>query len=82
MDTALVYPVVYFVYILARGAVFGLYPYSFLNVARLGHLQVFFNALGLLAAFLGLGLCLAGFDRPRGARKSRSRCELGRAAEF
>jgi hypothetical protein len=78
----LIYPVVYFIYILARGAVFGLYPYPFLNVAKLGYLQVFLNSLGLLAAFLGLGLCLAGLDRAMGARKSRSRGELGRAAEF
>ena len=78
----LIYPVVYFVYILARGAVFDLYPYPFLNVAKLGYLQVFLNALGLLAAFLGLGLCVAGLDRALGARKSRSQGELGRAAEF
>jgi hypothetical protein len=78
----LIYPVVYFVYILARGAVFGIYPYPFLNVAKLGYLQVFLNSLGLLAAFLGLGFCLAGLDRALGARKSRTRGELGRAAEF
>jgi hypothetical protein len=78
----LIYPVAYFVYILARGAVFGLYPYPFLNVARLGYLQVFLNALGLLAAFLSLGLCLVGLDSALGARKSRSRGQLGRAAEF
>ena len=78
----LIYPVIYFVYILARGAVFDLYPYPFLNVGKLGYLQVFLNALGLLTAFLCLGLCFVGLDRALGARKSRSRVELGRAAEF
>ncbi len=78
----LIFPVVYFVYIIARGAAFHLYPYPFIDVLKLGYGQVFLNALGLLAALLGGGLCLAGLDRLLGALKSRSRGELGRAAEF
>jgi hypothetical protein len=51
----LAYPVVYFVYVMGRGAMGGGYPYPFLDVGVLGYAQVFINA-----GVIGLGLALAG----------------------
>jgi len=52
----LVYPGVYLVYILARGAVSGLYPYPFVDVNVLGYGGVSARAAGLMLVFLGMGL--------------------------
>lgn len=51
-----IYPVAYLVYALARGAISGLYPYPFLNVARLG-----WPRTGLNAGLIALGFLLAGW---------------------
>ena len=51
-----IYPVAYLVYALARGAVSGVYPYPFINVARLGWPRAGLNA-GLIAS----GFLLAGW---------------------
>lgn len=59
----LIYPVVYFVYSLLRGAFFGVYPYPFIDVARLGYSRVAVNAMVLLAAFFCLGVVFAAIDR-------------------
>jgi hypothetical protein len=59
----LIYPVVYFAYILLRGAAFGVYPYPFVDVIKLGYGGVAFNALLFLAAFFCLGLIFAAVDR-------------------
>lgn len=50
--TWLVFPVLYLVYILARGAVYNLYPYPFLNVDNLGYQQVLINSFFMMIAFL------------------------------
>lgn len=49
-------PFIYSVYIFLRGAISGLYPYPFMNVAEFGYTQIAFNSVVLLFAFLGLGL--------------------------
>jgi len=46
------YPVAYFAYLLARGAVVGSYPYFFVDAGALGVAGAFRNALGLLAFHL------------------------------
>jgi hypothetical protein len=54
------YPLAYFAYALARGALTGFYPYPFIDVVRLGMAQVLLNAVGILLGFLGLAALLVG----------------------
>jgi hypothetical protein len=76
----LVYPVLYFIYIMLRGAAFGAYPYPFINAAQLGFMRVFLNGAGLLVAFLVLGVILTAIDHTLSSG-SRARSGLGSAAE-
>ncbi len=59
----LVYPGVYLVYILARGAVIGVYPYPFVNVGLLGYGGVFIRAAILVVVFVGIGLLVVAVGR-------------------
>ncbi|RYE17767.1 MAG: hypothetical protein EOP45_15200 [Sphingobacteriaceae bacterium] len=58
----LLFPFLYLIYILIRGAFFGFYPYFFLDVKSYGYLQVIINSVVLLvlfslfcALFIGIG---------------------------
>ena len=64
----LVFPALYLAYSLARGAVTGIYPYPFINAAKLGYDGVAINAAMLLAAFWGLSLLMVAIDRLLGRR--------------
>jgi hypothetical protein len=66
--TWLTYPGVYLVYILARGAVSGLYPYPFVDVNVLGYGGVLARAAVLLLVILGMGLLVAAVGRWMRAR--------------
>lgn len=46
-----VYPLVYLVYVFVRGEVFGLYPYHFVDVSKIGYRAAMFNAAGLMLAY-------------------------------
>jgi hypothetical protein len=59
----LAYPAVYLVYILARGAVSGLYPYPFVDAKALGYSGVLAHAAVFLVAFLGMGLLVLAVGR-------------------
>lgn len=59
----LLYPLLYFVYILARGAVSGFYPYPFIEVNRIGITQALINALGIAGVFLLLSLLFISITR-------------------
>ena len=56
------FPIAYFVYALARGHFDGNYPYPFIDVGKLGWLQVAMNAAGIALGFI---ICRfpAGVDR-------------------
>jgi hypothetical protein len=58
-----IYPLVYFVYALLRGHLLSAYAYPFIDVGTLGYPQVFINAGGILAGFLGIALVVVGLDR-------------------
>ncbi|AZE87816.1 Pr6Pr family membrane protein [Pseudomonas orientalis] len=58
-----IYPVVYFAYVLLRGHLLGQYQYPFLDVDSLGYPQVFVNAGGILAGFIVIALALVGLDK-------------------
>ncbi|MDO7897755.1 Pr6Pr family membrane protein [Pseudomonas citrulli] len=57
------YPLVYFAYVLFRGHVLAAYPYPFIDVAKLGYPQVFINAGGILAGFVAIASGVVGVDR-------------------
>ncbi|MGR4039091.1 Pr6Pr family membrane protein [Pseudomonas sp. 910_21] len=59
----MLYPMLYFAYLLLRGDLLGLYPYPFIAVDKLGYPQVLLNALGILAGFVLVSLLLLGLDR-------------------
>lgn len=67
----LAYPVAYFVYALARGALDGWYPYPFLDVAREGYLQVVGNALLVLLFFIAVALALVALGRRQARRAAQ-----------
>jgi hypothetical protein len=77
----LVYPVLYFLYSMLRGAAFGIYLYPFFDVAQLGVARAWGNAIVLLAVFFGLGAGLTALDRALASGESGRR-GLGRAAEL
>ncbi len=58
-----VYPLVYFAYVLLRGHLLGQYQYPFIDVDALGYPQVFVNAGGILAGFIVIALTVLGLDR-------------------
>jgi hypothetical protein len=59
----LVYPAVYFLFVLVRGAAIGRYPYPFLDAGVIGYARTFVNATGLLLVVLVLGGAFIGVDR-------------------
>ena len=58
-----IYPLVYFGYVLLRGHLLGQYQYPFIDVDSLGYPQVFVNAGGILAGFVGIALAVVGVDK-------------------
>lgn len=61
------YPLAYFCYALARGAVEGKYAYPFLDIASLGWPTVAWNGVIIAAGFLVAGGGLVALDRRLGA---------------
>lgn len=59
----LIYPFLYTVYSMIRGAIVHWYPYPFLNVDNLGYARVFINMLGVLAAFSIVSLVIVAGNR-------------------
>jgi hypothetical protein len=59
----LIYPLVYLVCILIRGAYFGVYPYPFVDVVKLGYARVMFNALVVAAVILLFSLLFIGISK-------------------
>ncbi|WPN99386.1 Pr6Pr family membrane protein [Pseudomonas sp. MUP55] len=57
-----IYPLVYFAYVLLRGHLLGQYQYPFIDVDSLGYPQVFVNAGGILLGFIVIALAVVGLD--------------------
>lgn len=57
------YPLLYFAYMLLRGDLLGQYQYPFFDVGTLGYPQVFVNAGGILAGFVLIALAVVGLDK-------------------
>ena len=64
----LVFPLVYVVYSLIRGAITGTYPYPFISVVDLGYPQTLLNILGMTAVFSVCAGLLVLIDRALGPR--------------
>jgi hypothetical protein len=77
----LVYPVLYFLYSMLRGAAVGIYLYPFFDVAQFGFARVSMNAIVFLAVFFGLGVIVTAIDHALATGES-GRSGLGRAAEL
>ncbi|MEO7534463.1 MAG: Pr6Pr family membrane protein [Ferruginibacter sp.] len=52
----LIYPLVYLLFILARGSFSGFYPYPFINVTEIGLAKALINSLLLLLVFSAISL--------------------------
>ncbi len=65
------FPVIYFVYAMARGAADGHYPYPFFNAARIGWPQTLLNAGFIAAGFVAGGYALLALDRGLRRRMAR-----------
>lgn len=61
----LLYPILYFGYLLFRGDMIGDYVYPFLDIGTLGFAAAMTNALGVLAGFIGVGLLIFLVDKAR-----------------
>jgi hypothetical protein len=59
----MIYPLIYLMYILTRGALSGFYPYPFIDVNDLGYSKVFLNDAGLIIAFLLLSLLFVAIGK-------------------
>lgn len=60
-----VFPILYGAYTLMRGALIGVYPYSFFDVGQLGYRAVLINGGDFLIVTLGLGIFLVAIARWR-----------------
>lgn len=68
--TWLTYPLVYFVFVLIRGDLTGVYPYPFCNVSVLGYPQVLINCLLIGGLFVGIALIFIFAGRRMDRNKS------------
>jgi hypothetical protein len=58
-----IYPIIYFVWILIRGAISDRYPYPFVDAGQLGYPQVLLNSALLITIFLVGGLAVVAVAR-------------------
>lgn len=56
----LIWPLIYCVYAVTRGILTGFWPYPFLDMDQLGRRQVAVNTVGLILAFVVMGLGILG----------------------
>lgn len=62
----LLYPFVYLVYVLIRGAIYDLYPYSFIDVTQLGYQKALINAVlvtGVIVLFSFLSVAVTKISK-------------------
>jgi hypothetical protein len=66
----LIYPFIYFLYILVRGELTDIYPYPFIDVSELGYPKVLFNCFVVAIVFLVISISLAAIANWRNQLKS------------
>jgi len=57
------FPIIYFAYVLARGAADGRYPYPFIDIGKIGTERTLLNALGIGVMFVNVGYVFVWLDR-------------------
>ncbi len=67
----LLYPFLYVIYILIRGAFTGLYPYPFIDVVQLGYSKVLFNSGMLVIVFVLFSLFFVWMDNLKRSQSSK-----------
>lgn len=65
-----VYPLTYFLYVIARGATDGRYPYPFIDMGKIGVGQTLINAIVIALGFVLCGFLLVWVDRLLGRSRS------------
>lgn len=63
----LLYPLGYFLYVIFRGALTGVYPYYFLDPTALGHVGLLKNSLGLIALFVVISALMVVYSNRFGS---------------
>ena len=58
-----IWPIVYFVYAMVRGAITNFYPYPFIDVTAIGYARVIENSIGIVVAYVAIAAVLFGFDK-------------------
>ena len=59
----LLYPLIYLIYILIRGAASSFYPYPFIDVEKIGYNKTLINSSGMLVAFLAVSILFVALNR-------------------
>lgn len=59
----LIYPLVYIIYCLIRGALTNLYPYPFIDVSKMGYAAALTNTVYIILGYLVFGLILVFIDK-------------------
>jgi hypothetical protein len=59
----LIFPAIYLVYAMTRGAIEGFYPYPFINAYELPFGRIFMNSVGLLLVFIITGLLFVAIGK-------------------
>lgn len=67
----LIYPLIYLVFILFRGAFSGFYPYPFIDVTRLGYQKTILNSFGVTILFIALFLLFIAIGNIVSRRKAQ-----------
>lgn len=68
----LLYPLIYIIFILARGAVSGFYPYPFINVHQIGLEKALINAFGITIAFVVTSLIVVAIGKFMNKKSARA----------
>ncbi len=66
----LIFPALYLIYTLIRGAFFSFYPYPFIDVTLLGYDKVLINSFFMLLAFVFFGILFIGIGKIKKANRN------------
>lgn len=67
----LIYPLIYLVFILIRGAFSGFYPYPFIDATKLGYQKTLLNSLGITILFIVLFIIFIALGNIPGRRSDK-----------
>ena len=59
----LIYPLLYLIYVMIRGAIFGVYPYPFIDVTQIGYQKALLNAVMVTGVIVIFSLLSVGYTK-------------------